>query len=164
MTCKGHFLQLNCCGWEGPKDFAYNNEPIHESCYESIEKANSGIIWNRRHDDIDQDDESIPVKKMKQVWISNKGLDHRHQFSSSSQDGCGLRLFEWFEENKITWVTILASLIALQIMCIGIAMYILSRVKRLNKLRKSSRTISKRRLYDSSSDGSNEYGHHPHRI
>ena len=46
-----------------------------------------------------------------------------------------MRLFEWFEENKITWVTVLASLVALQIMCIGIAMYILSRVKRLNKLR-----------------------------
>ena len=49
--------------------------------------------------------------------------------------GCGDELFEWFETNKITWVTILASIAALQVMCIGIAIYILSRIKRLKKLR-----------------------------
>ena len=49
--------------------------------------------------------------------------------------GCGDELFEWFEANKITWVTILASIAALQVMCIGIAIYILSRIKRLKKLR-----------------------------
>ena len=51
------------------------------------------------------------------------------------QDACGPKLFSWFEENKITWVTILASVAALQVMCIGIAIYILSRIKRLKKLR-----------------------------
>ena len=51
------------------------------------------------------------------------------------QDGCGLKLYAWFQANKITWVTMLASVVALQIMCIGIAMYILSRVKKMNKLR-----------------------------
>ncbi|XP_059088997.1 CD82 antigen-like [Tigriopus californicus] len=123
--------KLNCCGWEGPKDFAYNNEPIHESCYERVQVGNSGI-WNRR-----SEEEAAPVKKMK-------------------QDGCGEKLHGWFVENKITWVTFLASIVALQIMCCGIAMYILSRVKKMNKLRKS-RTISKRRLYDSGSEGSNDY-------
>ena len=51
------------------------------------------------------------------------------------QDACGPKLFGWFESNKITWVTILASVAALQVMCIGIAIYILSRIKRLKKLR-----------------------------
>ena len=48
---------------------------------------------------------------------------------------CGEQLAEWFEENKITWVTILASVAALQVMCVGIAIYILSRIKRQKKLR-----------------------------
>ena len=56
-------------------------------------------------------------------------------FCTLFQMGCGDELFEWFETNKITWVTILASIAALQVMCIGIAIYILSRIKRLKKLR-----------------------------
>ena len=51
------------------------------------------------------------------------------------QDGCNSRLSEWFEENKITWVTTLASVVAVQIMSCGIALYMLSRVKRINKLK-----------------------------
>ena len=56
--------------------------------------------------------------------------------------GCGDELFEWFETNKITWVTILASIAALQVMCIGIAIYILSRIKRLKKLRYEEKKIN----------------------
>ena len=56
--------------------------------------------------------------------------------------GCGDELFEWFEANKITWVTILASIAALQVMCIGIAIYILSRIKRLKKLRYEKKKYS----------------------
>ena len=51
------------------------------------------------------------------------------------QDGCNTRLNEWFEDNKITWVTTLASVVAVQIMSCGIALYMLSRVKRINKLK-----------------------------
>ncbi len=106
-------IKLNCCGWEGPKDFAYNNEPIDDSCYERVERTNSGI-WSRTAEDAPI--ESVPTKKMK-------------------EDGCGLKLNMWFEDNKINWVTLLASLVALQFMAFGIAMYISSRVKRLQKLR-----------------------------
>ncbi len=101
---------MYCCGWEGPKEFAYNNEPIDDSCYEDLDHVNSGIPNNRRSED------DAPTKKMK-------------------QDGCGLKLQEWFEHNKITWVTILASVAALQLMCIGISLYVLSRVKKQLKLR-----------------------------
>lgn len=119
---------LDCCGWDGPKEFAYNSEPIDDSCYVNLDQGNSGILSRPDADDL------FSTKKMK-------------------QDACGPKLFGWFESNKITWVTILASVAALQVMCIGIAIYILSRIKRLKKLR-SSRTASKKRLYDSSSDSS----------
>jgi len=125
---------LDCCGWLGPSDFAYNSEPIDDSCYENL-GGNSGILARPS-----TDNGFDSTKKMKQM-------------------GCGDELFEWFEANKITWVTILASIAALQVMCIGIAIYILSRIKRLKKLR-NSRTASKKRLYDSSSDSS---GHHDYR-
>ena len=44
-------------------------------------------------------------------------------------------MYSWFEENKITWVSILASMAALEVLCIGISVYILTRVKKLQKLR-----------------------------
>jgi len=130
---------LNCCGWDGPKEFAYNNEPIDESCYAKHEGVSdsANAIWASRRSDDGGSDNALPTKKMK-------------------QDGCNSRLNEWFEENKITWVTTLASVVAVQIMSCGIALYMLSRVKRANKLKKS-RTASRRRLYDSSSEGSNDY-------
>ena len=67
-------FQLNCCGWDGPKEFAYNNEPIDESCYEKLGggggDGESGALWsgsNRRSDDGGGDDNALPTKKMKQV-------------------------------------------------------------------------------------------------
>ncbi len=50
---------MDCCGFEGPKEFAYNNEPIDDSCYDDVNGANSGIVSRR---------EDLPIaKKMKQV-------------------------------------------------------------------------------------------------
>ncbi len=133
-TCIFSLIQLNCCGWLGPKDFAYTNDPIDESCYETVVRSNSGI-WPRgsshsnggggiTFEDEDAlssrlkvvDGPTVPTKKMK-------------------EDGCGELLVGWFRSNKLIWATILASLIALQLMATGIAMYILSRVKKLRKLR-----------------------------
>ena len=37
-------FQLNCCGWEGLEEFAKNNDPIDESCYEVITPTISGIV------------------------------------------------------------------------------------------------------------------------
>ena len=53
------FFQLDCCGFDGPKEFAYNNEPIDDSCYDDVTGANSGIV-SRRED-------LTTAKKMKQV-------------------------------------------------------------------------------------------------
>ena len=72
--------------------------------------------------------------------------------------GCGDELFEWFETNKITWVTILASIAALQVMCIGIAIYILSRIKRLKKLRYEEKKLilsAKKKKIEKNCDFSN---------
>ena len=100
-------LQLDCCGWAGPKDFV-SNEPIDETCYENIGQSNSGVLTRR--------DGQLATKRMK-------------------EEGCGWKLEEWFDDNTITWVTILASVAALQVMCIGIAIYITCRVRKMKKLR-----------------------------
>lgn len=67
-------MQLNCCGWDGPKEFAYNNEPIDESCYEKHNDGGGGgsggdsanAIWASRRSD-DGGENALPTKKMKQV-------------------------------------------------------------------------------------------------
>jgi len=51
------------------------------------------------------------------------------------QSPCMDNLQNWFEENKITWVTILATVAAVQVMCVGIAIYILQRVSKIRKIR-----------------------------
>ncbi len=125
---------LNCCGWHGPADFAYTNDPIDESCYETVVRSNSGI-WPRGRDAVDFGEDfgggggagggvagggvagpTVPTKKMK-------------------EEGCGDSLVGWFRSNKLVWASVLASLFALQAMAVGIAIYILARVKRLRKLR-----------------------------
>jgi len=119
---------LSCCGWLGLEEFANNNEPIDDSCYERVAPV-SGIVAR-----IAEETNNGATRRMKQT-------------------ACQTSLSGWFEENKIAWVTILAVIAALQVMCIGIAVYILQRVRKLRNMR-STRTVSKRKLYDSSSDTS----------
>ena len=63
QACSDHLflLQLDCCGWEGPKEFAYTSEPIDDSCYENVGggPANSGVLA--------RSDDQFSTKKMKQV-------------------------------------------------------------------------------------------------
>ena len=37
-------LQLECCGWEGVKEFAGTSQPIDDSCYERVTPTVSGIV------------------------------------------------------------------------------------------------------------------------
>ena len=37
-------FQLECCGWEGVKEFAGTSEPIDDSCYEKVTPTLSGIV------------------------------------------------------------------------------------------------------------------------
>lgn len=34
-------FQFNCCGFYGPKEFAYTNYPISNSCYDTIQEVTS---------------------------------------------------------------------------------------------------------------------------
>merc|ERR1712241_327696 len=43
---------LDCCGWDGPKEFAYNSEPIDDSCYVNLDQGNSGILSRPDADDL----------------------------------------------------------------------------------------------------------------
>lgn len=51
------------------------------------------------------------------------------------QSACMDNLLDWFEDNKIIWVTILAVLAALEVMVTVIAAYILQKVKKIQKMR-----------------------------
>ena len=51
------------------------------------------------------------------------------------QEACQDRLLDWFEENKIIWVTVLAALAAIQLMVTIIAAYIIQKVKKISKMR-----------------------------
>ena len=56
---------MECCGFEGPKEFAYNNEPIDDSCYDDVNGTNGGIV-DRRED-------VTTAKRMKQVKLVARG-------------------------------------------------------------------------------------------
>ena len=51
------------------------------------------------------------------------------------QSACVDNLLDWFEDNKIIWVTILAVLAAIEVMVTVIAAYILQKVKKIQKMR-----------------------------
>ena len=51
------------------------------------------------------------------------------------QHACQDRLLDWFEDNKIIWVTVLAALAAIQLMVSIIAIYIIQKIKKIAKMR-----------------------------
>jgi len=118
---------LSCCGWRGLDEFA-NNEPIADSCYERITPNVSGILSR-----LEAESQAGATRRMK-------------------QEACRNHLYAWFQDNKIIWVTVLASIAAIQVMCIGIAVYILKRVSHM----RAARAASKRKLYDSSEEETSE--------
>lgn len=127
---------LSCCGWRGLDEFA-NNEPIADSCYERVTPTVSGIL------------------------SSSVTLDFRGRLEAETQSGatrrmkqepCRQNLQQWLQDNKVVWVTVLAAVAAVQVMCIGITVYILKRVSK----QKAARAASKRKLYDSASEDSEE--------
>ena len=102
---------MDCCGWNGRIDFKDNNDPIDESCYQTdARQSNSGVLGGG--------DLGLPTPRPPMI-----------------DEGCGPKLFDWFADNKITWVTVLACAAALQVMCVGIAVYIVKRVHKMKKLK-----------------------------
>ena len=51
------------------------------------------------------------------------------------QNACQDKLEQWFEDNKIIWVTVLAILASIQLMVTIIAVYIIKKVKKIAKMR-----------------------------
>ena len=79
--------QLSCCGWRSLDEFR-NNEPIDESCYERVSAPTLLAL-------AEEGGEEAP-RRMK-------------------QEPCMNNLQDWFLANKITWVTLLATVAAVQV-------------------------------------------------
>ena len=82
-------FQLDCCGWLGPSDFAYNSEPIDDSCYENL-GGNSGILARPS-----TDNGFDSTKKMKQVihnffWYLKGDINYFEKIPH----------FRWTEKNQ----------------------------------------------------------------
>jgi hypothetical protein len=45
------------------------------------------------------------------------------------QEGCGLKLNDWFEDNKIGWVAALATIGAVEFLAAAVALFILRRLQ-----------------------------------
>ena len=112
----------------------YQNYGIFLYLCLSVQISEYKFVWYQNFHGVLYKPYCVCGQEVTQLCISISLILHKFL-----QDGCNSRLSEWFEENKITWVTTLASVVAVQIMSCGIALYMLSRVKRINKLKWVSR-------------------------
>jgi len=113
---------FKCCGFYGPKEFAYTDYPMDESCYTQVVQST------------DDDLSLAPQSKM------------------LKQSGCGAHLKLWFLENKAIWCSCLAGLGGLQLMCIVLCIHILYKLKDKKGYTRSWRkSPSKRKLHDPNS-------------
>ncbi|XP_076041582.1 uncharacterized protein LOC143025578 [Oratosquilla oratoria] len=110
---------FDCCGFYGPKEFAYTNYPIDDSCY----NGEGAYVDNLA---------SIP----------SADFDTAQQLK---QVGCGGRLKLWFEENRAIWCSVLAVLGGLQLMCVILCAHIINKLRDKSE---ASRWSSRRRLHD----------------
>jgi len=114
---------FNCCGFYGPKEFAYTDYPMDDTCY-------TQAVQN------DGEDASLTLhlKEVKQI-------------------GCGAPLKLWFLNNKLVWCSVLAGLGGLQLFCIVLCIHILYKLKDKKGYTRSWRKTSpsKRKLHDSNS-------------
>ncbi|CAL4069115.1 unnamed protein product [Meganyctiphanes norvegica] len=114
--------RFNCCGFYGPKEFAYTDYPMDETCYtQGVENADNDSAI------------TLHLKEVKQI-------------------GCGAPLKLWFVNNKAVWCSVLAGLGGLQLMCIVLCIHILYKLKDKKGYTRSWRkTPSKRKLHDPNS-------------
>jgi len=115
-----NWIQTNmeCCGLGGPQEFAYSSSVIDGSCYQSS----------------DSDDE-LSLSTENVIAAINPHFQLK-------QAGCGTKLYQWFEDNKIGWVSIIAAVGAVEFMAAAIALFILRRIQTGSR----PRTLSRRRL------------------
>ena len=65
-------LQLECCGWEGVKEFAGTSQPIDDSCYERVTPTVSGIVAR-------SEDRTV-IKSTNDTYIRRRQLEYPRLF------------------------------------------------------------------------------------
>ncbi|KAF2352474.1 Tetraspanin/Peripherin [Trinorchestia longiramus] len=128
---------LHCCGFYGPREFAYTSYPIDDSCYEKNDDA---------------DEPNIAPLTLKQLHCC--GFYGPREFAYTSypiddscyeknddadepniapltlkQSGCGPLLQQWFTANRAVWCSLLAGLGGLQLMSAILCLHIISKLK-----------------------------------
>jgi len=108
-----NFVQdsLECCGFTGPKEFAYTNYPLDSTCYQELPSEG--------------------------VYTSESAGETVQQLR---QDGCGIRMRVWLESNKVSWVPALACLAGIQILTICVTLYVIKRKSKTKRGSRSSST------------------------
>jgi len=97
---------FNCCGYSGPKEFAYQNDPIDDSCYEDTFLMTTTALPEM----------SIIVPTSERSRILK-------------QHGCSKKLQDWFENNRVIWVTIMAAIGLIQAFGVICAIYVINRIQ-----------------------------------
>jgi len=124
---------MECCGFVGPQEFAYSTLPIDDSCYEP-----PAI-------DSEEDADMAPNSLARLGQATGPQLRRK-------QEGCGLKLNDWFEDNKIGWVAALATIGAVEFLAAAVALFILRRLQANSR----PRTLSRRRLRQHEADIAND--------
>ncbi|KAG1709140.1 hypothetical protein GQR58_002894 [Nymphon striatum] len=95
--------EFDCCGFNGPREFAYNNLAIDDSCYSKA-----------AGDELDINSSIIEFPKLSSV-------------------GCKERMVDWMYENKVIWISCLGLLIMIQVFTVLIAVFVLNRAKKFGR-------------------------------
>lgn len=110
--------QLNCCGYSGPKEFAYTNDAVDDSCYDNA--ASTGIYLSGP---------TFSAQQLKQV-------------------GCRSLVLQWLEEHKSAWVATAACLAGVQMLTICVAIYVSQRRRdKITTTKKLSRAATPHRSH-----------------
>ncbi|XP_037089315.1 tetraspanin-1-like [Pollicipes pollicipes] len=108
-----NFVQnaLECCGFTGPKEFAYTNSLLDSTCYQEL--PSEGVYTSET--------QAQTVQELR-------------------QDGCGIQMEHWIRANKVTWVPALACLAGLQILTLCTTMFVIKRKRKTQRSSRSSST------------------------
>jgi len=118
---------FECCGFTGPTDFAFNNLLIDQTCYTPMPEEANTTLTNTTSE--------VSINSVK---------------TQLKQVGCGPKLTTWLEDNKVTWVPVLACIGGLQLFSAAISFFILKKIAGDGKT--SSRSSSRRYLHDDEYD------------
>ncbi|GAB6026631.1 hypothetical protein CHUAL_013037 [Chamberlinius hualienensis] len=115
---------LDCCGFTGPREFAYTDDPIDDSCYVNpIQPQHKQPIVK-----------SILTRKIDvtPTDVVNNTSNLETYVHLLKQNGCGRKLKDWFDNNQVIWIFIMVGIGMLEILGMVTSIYIInSRRQRL---------------------------------